>query len=85
LIDEKDPYHFHGCFVGPDESPYSGGVFFFHIDCTLEYPLKPPKIKFTTRVFHPNIDLEGNMMSSSVSVDSCFHLFSSFLLLSSLL
>ena len=45
----------------PDEGLYSGGAFLFSFAVPPSYPHDPPKVKCLTRVFHPNIDLEGNV------------------------
>jgi hypothetical protein len=45
----------------PDEGLYAGGAFLFSFAVPASYPHDPPKVKCLTRVFHPNIDLEGNV------------------------
>eukprot|EP00237_Pycnococcus_provasolii_P006864 CAMPEP_0206120316 /NCGR_PEP_ID=MMETSP1472-20131121/437_1 /ASSEMBLY_ACC=CAM_ASM_001108 /TAXON_ID=41880 /ORGANISM="Pycnococcus provasolii, Strain RCC251" /LENGTH=190 /DNA_ID=CAMNT_0053510391 /DNA_START=41 /DNA_END=611 /DNA_ORIENTATION=+ len=46
----------------PTEGYYTGGTFLFGFEISDNYPHDAPKVKCLTRnVFHPNIDLEGNI------------------------
>ncbi|KAF6149678.1 hypothetical protein GIB67_017411 [Kingdonia uniflora] len=45
----------------PDEGYYLGGSFIFTFQVSPMYPHEAPKVKCKTKVYHPNIDLEGNV------------------------
>ncbi|KAM1047950.1 hypothetical protein ACFX13_027797 [Malus domestica] len=47
--------------IRPDEGYYKGGVFMFTFQVATIYPHEAPKVKCKTKVYHPNIDLEGNV------------------------
>lgn len=44
-----------GKIFGPKDTPYEGGTFYVDIEIPPDYPFKPPKMKFETKLWHPNI------------------------------
>ncbi|KAF8641996.1 hypothetical protein HU200_014207 [Digitaria exilis] len=53
--------YFNVMILGPSQSPYEGGVFKLELFLPEEYPMAPPKVRFLTKIYHPNIDKLGRI------------------------
>jgi ubiquitin-conjugating enzyme (huntingtin interacting protein 2) len=54
-VTEGNLRHLKGTIQGPQGTCYEGGVFEVDIQIPKQYPFEPPKMKFLTKVWHPNI------------------------------
>ncbi|KAH8652688.1 ubiquitin conjugating enzyme [Tricladium varicosporioides] len=63
LVDESNVHNWNITMSGPSDSPYAGGKFTLLLVLPTDYPFKPPKISFKTRIWHPNVtfDEHGSM------------------------
>ncbi|KAI5474542.1 ubiquitin-conjugating enzyme E2 N [Pseudohyphozyma bogoriensis] len=53
--------YFDVLITGPEASPFEGGLFRLELYLPEEYPMSPPKVRFLTKVYHPNIDKLGRI------------------------
>ena len=44
-----------GEIAGPPDTPYEGGTYVLEIKIPETYPFNPPKVRFITKIWHPNI------------------------------
>ncbi|SCU98288.1 LADA_0H11892g1_1 [Lachancea dasiensis] len=47
--------------ISPDEGCYRRGTFNFQLVFKDTYPMDPPKVTLLAKIFHPNIDIQGNV------------------------
>lgn len=57
-------------FHSQENPPYNKGAFKIEITFPAEYPFKPPKICFKTRIYHPNIDEKGQVCLPIISAEN---------------
>eukprot|EP01137_Pigoraptor_chileana_P017185 Opistho-2@74899 len=58
---ENNARYFSIKINGPGDSPFEGGVFKLELFLPEEYPMAPPKVRFLTKIYHPNIDKLGRI------------------------
>ena len=60
-IIEDNIFNWESIIIGPEKTPYENGVFKLSINFSDSYPFKPPKVKFLTKIYHPNINKYGSI------------------------
>ena len=68
-VEETNILQWIGLIV-PDSAPYNKGAFRIRMDFPAEYPFKPPKIMFQTKIYHPNIDEKGQVCLPIISPEN---------------
>ena len=58
---EDNLRYFNVVIEGPSQSPYEGGVFQLELFLPEDYPMAAPKVRFLTRIYHPNVDKLGRI------------------------
>jgi len=69
LVDDTNILYWQGLIV-PENPPYNRGAFRIEINFPAEYPFKPPKINFRTKIYHPNIDEKGQVCLPIISAEN---------------
>lgn len=64
LVDDDDLYEWEIVIIGPPDTLYEGGILKTRLSFPPEYPLQPPKMRFITPMWHPNIYPNGDVCIS---------------------
>jgi len=59
--DDHNSRYFHVTIKGPNDSPFESGEFKLELFLPEEYPMAAPKVRFLTKIYHPNIDKLGRI------------------------
>ncbi|XP_017051564.1 ubiquitin-conjugating enzyme E2 E1 [Drosophila ficusphila] len=58
---ENNLFQWASTIIGPAGSVYEGGVFYLDVLFPVNYPFKPPKVKFRTPIYHCNVHKVGHI------------------------
>ena len=56
LINPGDLFHWKISLIGPQDTPYAGGMFFLTADFPDDYPNGKPEVKFINKMYHLNVN-----------------------------
>ena len=67
---EKDIRVWLATVDGPADTMYAGGRFRLSLQFADDYPLQPPRVRFLTQVFHPNVDVASGAVCVDLLTDA---------------
>jgi len=67
--DDGNEGHLFGEIPGPPDTPFAGGRFRLDILIPPTYPFSPPKVKFLTKIWHPNVSSQTGMICLDILKD----------------
>ncbi|KAL6768548.1 UBC22 [Auxenochlorella protothecoides x Auxenochlorella symbiontica] len=60
-IAEDNLYVWSATILGPADTPWEGGVFQLRLTFGDRYPDLPPRVRFTSEIYHPNVYADGTL------------------------
>ena len=68
LPDPNNIFHWKITLLGPQDTPYAGGMFFLTADFPEDYPRVKPEIRFTNKIYHLNVrESDGHICISTLN------------------
>ncbi|KAK9767622.1 Ubiquitin-conjugating enzyme E2 15 [Basidiobolus ranarum] len=64
LVNDDNIYEWEVMILGPPDTLYEGGFFTARLSFPTDYPLMPPKLRFVTELWHPNVYPDGEVCIS---------------------
>eukprot|EP01102_Stenamoeba_stenopodia_P014881 TRINITY_DN500_c0_g1_i1.p1 TRINITY_DN500_c0_g1~~TRINITY_DN500_c0_g1_i1.p1 ORF type:complete len:154 (-),score=34.12 TRINITY_DN500_c0_g1_i1:439-900(-) len=64
LVDDSNVFEWEIIIIGPPDTLYEGGVFKAIMTFPPDYPQQPPKMKFLSELWHPNVYSNGDVCIS---------------------
>eukprot|EP00727_Mastigamoeba_balamuthi_P011399 m51a1_g6882 putative ubiquitin-conjugating enzyme e2 g1-like (188) ;mRNA; r:222991-223778 len=64
LVDDSNVFEWQVLIVGPPDTFYEGGMFQARLSFPADYPMNPPKMRFITEMWHPNVYPDGTVCIS---------------------
>ncbi|UJR28138.1 hypothetical protein I4U23_009393 [Adineta vaga] len=60
-LNESNLFEWQAIIIGPDKTPFEGGLYELHLAIPCDYPVHAPRVRFKTEIFHPNIYENGDV------------------------
>jgi len=68
-IPDKEKLQEFKVLITPDSGLWKGALYTFDFVIPDNYPYKPPKVTLVEKIYHPNIDLQGNVCLNLLKAD----------------
>ena len=90
-VSDENYFEWEAAITGPLDTVFEDGVFIAKLSFPQDYPLNPPKMRFLSKIFHPNIYPDGRVCisilhapgkrkSGSSPINRIFHLLNAYIL-----
>ena len=56
LYDDNNIFVWRCTLMGPQDSPYKGGLFYLKVIFPTDYPQSKPEVRFVTPIYHVNVN-----------------------------